>query len=106
MHNRFQVTAVFDPPERKCKIHDYVKPCLAKTWSDIVTERIMLFRSTSTYWAEKEADNPKRELVVVSSQDPTLDKVMKACHFTVDARGVHGIHVDDTSDLTCCKCGN
>ena len=110
-----QVTAVFNKSlgERKCKIHDYVKPCLGKTWSDWVTVRMMLLRSTSASqagneWAMKEVNEPERELVVIFSRtgDSPLDKVMKACRYTVDASGVHGVLVNDAIDITYCKCSH
>ena len=99
--------------ERKCKIHDHVKPCLGKTWSDWVTVRIMLLRSTSASeteneWAMKEVNEPERELVVLFSRtgDSPRDKVMKACRYTVDASGVHGVLVNDAVDITYCKCSH
>ena len=113
--NHFQVTAVFDRPfgERKCKIHDHVKPCLGKIWSDWVTVRIMLLRSTSARQAEQEcamkgADEPERDLVVIFSRtgDLPFDKIMKACRYTVDACGVHGVLVNDTNGIAYCKCSH
>lgn len=105
---------MFDPPVRdtKCKVHDYVKPCLGQTWSDWLTVRIMLFRSTGDCRSETLPktvdDSPERELIVVFSRSHDLPvnkpSIMKPSHYIVDASGVHGVLVVDDTEGRCCKC--
>ena len=105
---------MFDPPvrDKKCKAHDYVKPCLGQTWSDWLSVRIMLFRSTGdcrseTLLPKTVHDRPERELIVVFSRSHDLPvnkpSTLKATHYIVDASGVHGVLVNDTEER-CCKC--
>ena len=114
MHNLLQVSAVFDPraKERKCRVHDHVKPCLGPTWSDWLTVRIMLLRSTGSCllekeWSKNKAHDPERELIVIFSRSDDFpagkETIMKACNYRVDAYGVHGIRVDNP-EPNCCRC--
>lgn len=87
-----QVSAVMDDSD--CGSNS-VTPCLGLTWSNLITVRLMLSRSSGynavTHDVEQVAqlqeDCPRRDLKVVFA--PHLPNI--TCSFTVDSSGVHGI---------------
>lgn len=84
-----------------------MKPSLGQTWAECLATQIMLVRSSKEHPTEcivNKANEVERQLVVTfcPKDDSYDDNTMKACQYTIDDAGVHGILTKESGKFCMC----